>query len=389
MSKTTKITLEIQTDKLPDFYLALIRHKVSPNDSIDTLKIIADAIHFDYKGLTKTIKLDETKQRLLKDKLLSVHAYLYNSKKDSPGYLEVSKNTLEAFEASAFGKELKNSFYLMELSRQWTGKADSTEVQAFIAMYVFSMSLYAETVKTTLYKAKKTNTLILIDKQGTGEQEINIVKDEKGRFIIKTEDGQDIEAELFAEKKGQIIKLTESEIAKANNTARIFLKVGDEITLVEKKGDKTEVTPYNNVKIRGNRLDLSSATAGKISTEPTQPIVIKGDAKEVDARNVKADAAMFQQLEQEFRRFLRLPKGAREYTEVRDEIIIGLYHNLAEHYPNLTIHVYTTIAGYIASRMGLLHTQEIYDETERKQPYRKYLRDTVYNILKSHHLVKK
>ncbi len=114
---------------------------VSPNNSADTLKTIADAIHFDYKDLTKTIKPDETKQRLLNDKLLGVHAYLYNSRKDSPGYLEMSKNTPEEFEASAFGKELKNSFYLMEWSRQWTGTADSAEVQAFIAMYVFSVSL--------------------------------------------------------------------------------------------------------------------------------------------------------------------------------------------------------------------------------------------------------
>ena len=108
-----------------------------------------------------------------------------------------------------------------------------------------------------------------------------------------------------------------------------------------------------------------------------------------DPHTVKYDIQQYQEVVAEFNRFLRLPKGAREQIGVRDELIIDLYRSLQKHYPNLTIHVYTTITGYIASRMGLLDTIELYDETKNKQPYRKYLRDTVYNILKSHHLINK
>lgn len=262
MSKITTISIDIETDKLPEFYISLVLHKASPTGDMEALQKMANAIHFDHKALLQKLQLSEAKKKHLEKCMLEIHAFLHSSKRDSAGYLEVSKESLEKFKASAFGKDIENKFYLLELSLQWTGKADSMEVQVFIALYVLQMSMLIEFLRNP-------------------------------------------EQEYF------------------------------------------------------------------------------------DPHTTKYDIEQYKEVVTEFNRFLRLPKGKREQTGVRDEVIIDLYKCLTSHYPNLTVHVSTTITGYIASRMGLLDTLELSDETDRIQPYRKYLRDAVYNILRSHHLVKK
>jgi hypothetical protein len=384
MNKTTKISLDIDTDKLPAFYISLALHKINKRGDTEALKTIADAIHFDFNALSKKLKPDEGKQRRHERSFLEIHAFLYNSKKDSPGYLEVSKENLEEFKASAFGKELKNKFYLLELSRQWTGKADSTEVQVFIAMYMFSGYILVDALnKAFSTPDMKEKPLEIVHKQNANPERLNIETNGQA------EPGEEVEAEFYIEKEGHIIKVAEEDIEE--NTEHIFIKTGDEVVRVKKQANESEYTPYHNVKVMGDRLDFSYATAGEPYTVPIEPVIIKKAAKEItiDLHKVKIDKQQYENLVEELKKFLRLPKGARGQTEVRDELIIDLYNSLTKHYPDLTIHVYTTITGYIASRMGLLETLELYDETERKQPYRKYLRDTVYNILKSRRLVNK
>ena len=384
MNRNTKIYLDIDTDKLADFYISLALHKINPHGDKEALKTMADAIHFDFAALIKKLRLDEEKQKRYERSMLEIHAYLYNSKKDSSGYLEVSKESLEDFKASAFGKELQSKFYLMELSRQWTGKADSTEVQIFIAMFMLSGYVLAD----ALNKAFSTpdiaeKPLEKVHKQGANPKQL------KQEAIGQSETEESIEAAFYIEKEGQVIKVAEEEIGE--NTEHIFIKTGEEIMRVKKQAGEPEYTPFHNVKIIGNRLDFSYATAGEPFTVPIEPIIIKNAPKEItiDLHKVKIDKQKYQELVEEFKRFLRLPQGKRQRIEVRDELIIDLYNTVTKHYPDLTVHVCNTITGYIGSRMGLLDTLELYDETKNKQPYRKYLRDTVYNILKSHHLINK
>lgn len=384
MSKISTISLDIDADKLADFYISLALNKMNPQGDKEATKTMADAIHFDFTALIGKLKLHKKKQERYERSMLEIHAYLYNSKRDSPGYLEVSKESLEKFKASAFGKELQSKFYLMELSRQWTGKADSTEVQVFIALFMLSGYVLADSLNkafSTLDIAEKP--LEIVHKQGANQEQ------PKQETTGQSETGEEIETEFYIEKEGQVIKVAEEEIGE--KTEHIFIKTGEEVVRVKKQAGEPEYTPFHNVKVIGNRLDFSYANAGEPYTVPIEPIILKKEHKEitVDLHKIKIDKQKYQELVEEFRRFLRLPKGKREETEVRDEIIIDLYNILAKHYPDLTIHVSTTISGYIASRMGLLDTLELYDETKRKQPYRKYLRDTVYNILKSHNLTKK
>lgn len=384
MNKYTTISLDIDADKLAEFYISLALYKMNPAGDMQALKTMGDAIHFDFVSLAKKLKLDDDKTKRHEKNMLEIHAFLYNSKRDSPGYLEVSKESLEEFKASAFGKELQSKFYLMELSRQWTGKADSMEVQILIALYMFSGYVLVD----ALNKAFSTPDI--------AEKPLEVVhKQIDNQELLKAETNgpseteEEVEPEFYIEKEGQVIKVAEDEIDE--NTEHIFIKTGEEVVRLRKQAEEPEYTPYYNVKAIGNRLDFFYATEGEPYTAPIKPIIVKEEPKaiNIDLHKVKIDKQQYHELIEEFKRFLRLPKGTREQTGVRDELIIDLYNGLTRYYPKLTIHVYTTITGYIASRMGLLDTLEIYDETERKQPYRKYLRDTVYNILKSHHLVKK
>lgn len=67
-------------------------------------------------------------------------------------------------------------------------------------------------------------------------------------------------------------------------------------------------------------------------------------------------------------------------------MVISLYELLKEHYPEFhSKHASAIITGYIASCMELLDTEEQYDASDRTQNHRKYLLDTVRNILGSRH----
>lgn len=83
-------------------------------------------------------------------------------------------------------------------------------------------------------------------------------------------------------------------------------------------------------------------------------------------------------------KLLRIPINKREEIEARDWIVLGIYDLLKEHYPDITLHVSTTITGYICSTIEILDSEEQHDNSDRKQPYRKYLKDSIYNILKNH-----
>lgn len=56
MSKTRKIQLEIDEDKITDFYLALLNWKTTDKADIEVLKTIANAIHFDEDSLAMDLK---------------------------------------------------------------------------------------------------------------------------------------------------------------------------------------------------------------------------------------------------------------------------------------------------------------------------------------------
>lgn len=289
MSKTTKITLEILTGKLPEFYLSLLRY-ITKGDA-EALKTMADAIHFDYSSILKTMRLDEAKKAVLNEKLRSIHTYLFNSKRDSKDYLAVSRGSFEEFIATDFSRELTYIFWLMEMSRHWTGKGDSIEAKMAVTLLSFATSALIEGFNKAFNQPLSTS-------------------------VIK------------------------------------------------------ETTP----------LSITPDNAIELGVEVSREITLKPDTK--------IDPAVFNLLDGFFTKFLKLPKNSGEQTQARDEVIISIYGMVKNHYPALSLHTSTTVTGYIGSCMGLIDTEKLHDLSDRKQPYRKYLRDTVYNILKSHSLIK-
>lgn len=113
-----KIQLEIYSDKADKFYLALLKYKLSGKADPETLKELADAIHFDTDSLTNSIDLSPESKQAIQTKLSEIHAYLLASKKDSKDYFAVSRENPEKFLASPFGKELYDMLFMMELMKQ-------------------------------------------------------------------------------------------------------------------------------------------------------------------------------------------------------------------------------------------------------------------------------
>ena len=98
MKPTQKIQLEIYCDKTEQFYLSLLKYKLSGKKDLELLTALADAVHFDHDSLVKSFELSEIQQKQIHDKLFEIHSYLLKSKKDSADYFTVSKENLEKFQ---------------------------------------------------------------------------------------------------------------------------------------------------------------------------------------------------------------------------------------------------------------------------------------------------
>lgn len=427
MKATKKIQLEIYSDKADEFYLALLKYKISGKKDLEQLTALADAIHFDKDSLTDSFTLNEAQNKKINKNLLSIHTYLLKSKRDSADYFTVSKENFEKFQASSFGQELYDMFFLMEITKQWAGKEESAEVKSGIAMLSWFIGGLMKGLAESIGKSMNTllNTAIAFNEK----KPLNVKANKKGNLVCKSAD-ETIEMEVFAEKNGQIRKASASDLEKLSEETPVYIKADNRIVRIKHIGDKIELTHYDKAKVKNQKLDLSEGTVletisvpkdqyenaveeedgsfthhpvnnslekAEVTVETTQPVVYnyeemlketQKDKKRDEKPTVQSSASIFAMLDENFASYLRLPKNNPEKVEARNKIIISIYELLKKYYPEFTtIHPYTTITGYIASRMELLDTEEKFDESGRSQPYRKYLRDNVYQILKSNSIV--
>jgi len=427
MKPTKKIQLEIYSDKAEQFYLSLLKYKLSSKKDLELLTALADAIHFDKDSLMSSFELPEAKQKKINDKLFEIHNYLLKSKKDSEDYFMVSKENFEKFQTSPFGKELHDMFFTIEITKQWIGKEESTEVKAATAMLSWFLSGLMHGISESIGKSinKTFNAAIALN----DTQPFSVKPNKKGNLVCKTEN-ETIEMELFVEKSGHIRKVSASDLEKIYEENIFYVKVEDRTVRIKHIGDKIELTHYEKAKVKNQKLDLSKATIletvsvpkdhyekaiklkedgslvyhpqessdnPEIIVETTHPIVynyedmlkqVQKDKETEEKSNIQSSASVFAMLDENFSAFLKLPKNNPEKVQARDKIIISLYELLKEHYAKLSSqHSYTTITGYISSRIELLDSEDLHDESKRRQPYRKYLRDMAYNILKSNSIL--
>ena len=101
MKPLKKIQLELYPDKADEFYLSLLKYKLSEKPDLKTLQSLADAIHFDKDSWKSWEQTDERKKKI-NDKLHDIHIFLLNSKKYSKQYFTVSKENFEEFQKSPF-----------------------------------------------------------------------------------------------------------------------------------------------------------------------------------------------------------------------------------------------------------------------------------------------
>lgn len=294
MKKTKKIELEIYSEKMSDFYLALFKSKLKGDFDTELMNTIVSAIHFDTEAFLKRFSLDDYESGI-QEKLLNVHATLLSWRKDSEDYFLVSKNDLDKFKVSDFGKELYQLFLILEFYKKWSGKEDTAESKAAIAAFSWVTS-----------------------------------------FIMKG-------------------------------------LVGDSNVL-------ESVTPLASDGDPASTLE----TVQSFSAEPFDKNALKVDETHGSIPSLET---VFDLFDKTFISYLRLPKDTAEYIQARDKVIIAVYDLVKKHYPKITLHASSTITGFIGSCLGLFDTEDRHTDSDRKQPYRKYLRDSVYNILRANSLI--
>jgi hypothetical protein len=402
MNPTRKIQLEIYSAKADKFYLALLKNKLSGKADLETLKELADAIHFDKDSLANSFDLSEEKKKAINNKLSEIHAYLLASKRDSKDYFTVSKENLEKFLESPFGKELYDMFFMMEMMKQWAGKEESAEVKATAAMMSWFISGLMQGMGEAIGKSmsKTVNAAIAFN----DKRPFTVKPNKKGNLVFQRED-ETIETEIYLEKDGAIRKKDFfSENDMSADVTSFFMRSDDTVMQVKEQADHFEITRYENVKAKNRKLDLTKASviekisipkdgveSTEVTVENTEPIVYnyadmlrqQDNSKENASIEVQSQDSIFAMLDENFISYLKLPQSNPEKIQARNKLILGIYELTVKHYSGFTPHAYATITGFIASRMELLDTQAQHDETKRTQPYRKYLRDSVTNILKT------
>lgn len=371
MSKIRKIQLEIYEDKLTDFYLSLLNWKTSNNTDADVevLKTIANAIHFDEESLTNGIEISPAQKERINERMQAIQEFLFKSKKDSGDYYEVSKKNLEEFTASLFGKELYSLLYGMEIKKLLTGREESIEAKLTVATFTkflaSLMNALAATMKLPLFEDKLEAYTIKTDRNGYMMYEFG-----KGDYTI--ESGFFIETSKgikHIHPTNDLLMLNDEE-----DINTIYLTVGNDAIRLNEKDNEIDLAIYEKVKEEKGYLYISNATIGQTISIP----------KELFKTGKLSETDIFKSIEKEFTRAIKLPANTPEQIESRNRDIISIYAILEKHYPGITQHTACTITGYIAGGMGLLDSEGLYIISDRKMPYRKYLRDTIYNIIQKH-----
>jgi len=424
MKRTKTIHLEIHPDKVAEFYFSLLRYKISDQPNIQDLEQMANAIDFDYNSLISTLELSEVQKQKIDDKLHSIHTYLIKSKKDSDDYFEVSKENFEKFKASGFIDELYTIFNLMEISKIWTGKEERAEIKAGIATFSYFCLFIARGLEQGLKKVL-FDPLSLINQENPS---FKLTTNESGNFIYHFENDRIIEFEVFVEANGEIVKTAVTldnldALFIDENINSVFLRFENHAVQIIPNDNSVSIIVQEGAKVENDRLSVSEATTihtlilpkeqvekfymmkanNTLIYNSNEPIIIGNidyssttfqdslDFKESNDiikqkfdEDMKLFASTFNSLDEIFSDFLKLPSNKREETEARNRIIISVYDLLKKHYPSITLHARSTVTGYISSTMGLLDTEVQHENSYRKQPYRKYLRDSINNILHHH-----
>jgi hypothetical protein len=410
MKSIKKIQLEIFSDKEQQFYLSLLKYKLSEEHDAEALKSMADAIHFDKETFNSSFKLSEVQEKIIADKLHQIHTYLLHCKKDSADYFTVSKENFEKFKASEFGKALDTIFFTLEINKPLKGKEKNAEIKARTAMITWFFGGLMQGVKSSIENSlgNALNTGVVLKQMQN--QPFSVKPNKKGNLVFESEHDT-IEMELYIESGKQIRrKEIYSEEDMDFDSSSVFLLFDSIMIQIKELADDFEVSRYKNFKVKNRKIDLSEAKIIETTTmskekaqsanatfQKADPIVYnyeeilkeqeQNKANPDEKGTAQSEESIFAMLDENFTSLLKLPKDNPERIKARGKMIIGLFEILKEHYPDLTKHTSAIITGYIGSRMELLDTEDEYKTSGRTQLYRKYLKDAVSNILISHAII--
>lgn len=420
MRSIKKIQLEIYSEKEEQFYLSLLRYKAFPNS--EDLELLADAIHFDRESLENIFTISPDQEQKINDKLSTIHKYLLDHNKFSGDYLKVSKETFEKFLASPFGRDLNNLFHIFELIKRFSGKEESAEVKSMAAVLSRISTQFTKGLKKSIGKSITGFVGMALTLKEMKQGEIKIEANEKGNLVYPMEE-ENIEIEVFVPKDGHYRKVKVTRNDNPFKGTGGFFKIGEIGVLLKENGNEIEVTQYKNIKTKNGELDLNqsqiistfsilkSMLINNISQTETGSFRFEfknaesedaEDANEISAneefhltealkeeQESKQDketiggpgSPTYNMVDESLAKYLKLPKDHYESVRMRDRTIIEIFGLIKKHY-SISTHTAKNITGFIASRIGLVDTEDQYLDRDRKQPYLKYLRTSIENVLK-------
>jgi hypothetical protein len=416
MRPTKEITLKIYCDKEEEFYLSLLKCRLMDKPDLETFKGVTDAIHFETENIFDGLELNETQNQEIYNKLLSVHHFLLGSKKNSNDYFLVGKEDFEQFKTSLFGMGLIEILKEFEILKQWSGKENDAEVKATIGVFSTAIQGIGESMVGAL--GEFFNSAFAIAE--LQEKEIKISTNKKGDLIYEIgKEKKQFALQLYYEQEGEINKLNLNKdmenFPDLNSKNSLYLYHKNKAFQLKQETDKIQTICFENVSLKNKKLDISKATITHTFTQDLKDITARNLSEEgdyyilhpkqqeandatlhlnslitmettapIDLPKGKKDpeSSVFSPLNDLITPLLKLPITNSEIIANRGDVLIKVYDLLKYNYPEITPHISATITGYIVSLLGILDNEEQYDNSNRYEPYLKYLRNAVYNALK-------
>lgn len=420
--KISEIPLELNSNKVGQFYLALNSWHRSGKKDLEALTKMADAIVLDYDKVTLDSLLTSEQEVIVQGRLKAIYKFCEVSSKYSNDYSVVGCINEDAFIQSDFGKELTDLFTLLELSQKWIGKEKSQQFKCSIGLWIYFKYQMENLLPLNLqrinsnkilskseiaYILKQLNLKIYIQENG----KINFYKGEK-----------DIQFQIYLEKNAtfhllELKKENESKIIDSAISGVVCLLSNKEAFLIKSNSKDLIISIYKNAKIIKKKIDFTNTkfdcsfkiprkqidrTLKKIKSYnevdfytfimdaiPKKGIVVSFEDREFKDNylhkeiemSVDSSTKAFSEIEDYLLPYIKRVNGKSDEIQIRHSTILKFYRLLTKHYPEAKVNILAIITGFIASQLGLLDTKSAHIDSNRKQTYRKYLKDSVFNVI--------
>jgi len=231
---TKKIELDIYKEKVPDFYISLLKMKIESllNQDFEFSEFV-NSIEFNFHKFDEFLSVDFGFVNEIK---LQIYNFLVEQSKYSDFYKTVSTNNFDDFSNSTLIKDLENLMFFLTFSNVFEEKNNSVEVQNILIQTSKSISDFVNSIgyNIGLMYSIAIPLVSTLQKLEGQSYTISHFKDNIFNYYV---DNEVISFELFSKSETEYIKIINLEdfINHKVNGEILFQNLDINIIIIENK----------------------------------------------------------------------------------------------------------------------------------------------------------